>query len=245
MNIYIKKDGQRKGPFSIEQVGQLIRKGECLMSDLVWREGMAEWQPIFSIEDIVEAALPQEPDKELKQVEQPSPATVSIQSVNIWIFNLIALIVIIGFCIGIGIAGYFIHTTGFTFYAVSLIFGVMGAGIPVFICHAIIQSYRKQKAVQKVDVETEALPTKINSLLKCSYCGAQYPEGTLVCPMDETPLSTDAPKSKRAGSDSWSVVKGFLSLGLFLAVLWLFFHISDSTNRVLLMRMLTIFTHEH
>ena len=61
MNIYLLKDGEKHGPYSIDRVVEFIRKGECMMSGLAWREGMADWKPIHLIKDIVEAALPPEP----------------------------------------------------------------------------------------------------------------------------------------------------------------------------------------
>jgi len=72
MNIYIVKNSERQGPYSIEQVVGFIRKGEYLMSDLAWREGMADWQPIHTLADIVSAVLPPLP---VEPEEQASPVT--------------------------------------------------------------------------------------------------------------------------------------------------------------------------
>lgn len=44
------------------------------MSDLAWREGMADWQPIHSFSDIEEAVLPPVPSSEpMQQPKQPTP----------------------------------------------------------------------------------------------------------------------------------------------------------------------------
>lgn len=71
MNIYIHKDGRRDGPFSSQQAGDLIRQGRYSLSDLAWHEGMADWQALHSIADIVEAVLPPEPKKAPEQPAQP------------------------------------------------------------------------------------------------------------------------------------------------------------------------------
>lgn len=46
---YIAKDGQQSGPFSEPDVRQRIQFGQLAASDLCWREGMADWQPISSV----------------------------------------------------------------------------------------------------------------------------------------------------------------------------------------------------
>ncbi len=40
------KDGQNFGPYSIEEIRARLRNGELTPDDLVWTEGMEEWQPI-------------------------------------------------------------------------------------------------------------------------------------------------------------------------------------------------------
>jgi TM2 domain-containing membrane protein YozV len=61
MNVYLIKNGESGGPFTVEQVVALVRGGQYIMSDLAWREGMAEWQPLHTLEDLVSAILPAMP----------------------------------------------------------------------------------------------------------------------------------------------------------------------------------------
>ena len=82
MNIYLIKNDERKGPYSIEQVVDFIRKGEYLMSDFVWREGMTDWQPIHALADIVEAVLPPLPVKPEEQSAPALPPPIPIQPEN-------------------------------------------------------------------------------------------------------------------------------------------------------------------
>ena len=58
MNMYLAKNNERQGPFSIEQIGEMVRKGEFQMTDLAWREGMAGWEAIHKVPDVVAAILP-------------------------------------------------------------------------------------------------------------------------------------------------------------------------------------------
>ena len=72
MSIYLGKNGVRQGPHSIEEVVEFIRKGDFLLSDLAWREGQADWQPIHSLADVVAAVLPPLPSP----LENPPPDPV-------------------------------------------------------------------------------------------------------------------------------------------------------------------------
>ena len=46
MQIYILPNGEQQGPFSPDQVKGYLAIGQYQYSDLAWREGMAEWQPL-------------------------------------------------------------------------------------------------------------------------------------------------------------------------------------------------------
>ena len=61
MKWYFAKDGEQQGPVSREELEQKIRSGELGGSELVWREGLADWQPLEQVE-------------ELKMISQPVPA---------------------------------------------------------------------------------------------------------------------------------------------------------------------------
>lgn len=42
---YFGRNGRQEGPVSDEQLRTMIRNGSLRREDLVWREGMADWQP--------------------------------------------------------------------------------------------------------------------------------------------------------------------------------------------------------
>jgi uncharacterized RDD family membrane protein YckC len=49
MQYYVGKNGQQLGPFGEEQVKARVAAGEFSAADLIWREGMASWEPISTV----------------------------------------------------------------------------------------------------------------------------------------------------------------------------------------------------
>ena len=49
MQIYISRDGEQNGPYSIEDVNAYLKDGALLPTDLACQEGMDEWVPISQI----------------------------------------------------------------------------------------------------------------------------------------------------------------------------------------------------
>lgn len=58
MQIHVARDGQRLGPFSIEEVRARLSAGEIRPTDLAWAEGRADWVPLASFPGIAEPAVP-------------------------------------------------------------------------------------------------------------------------------------------------------------------------------------------
>jgi len=61
MEIHIARDGQRMGPFPLEEVRQRLSAGTLLPTDLAWAEGKAGWAPLSSLPEVatgVPSALP-------------------------------------------------------------------------------------------------------------------------------------------------------------------------------------------
>jgi len=46
---YFGRDGRQEGPISEEQLQAMVRDGSLRREDLVWRDGMADWQPAGQI----------------------------------------------------------------------------------------------------------------------------------------------------------------------------------------------------
>ena len=49
MQIHVAKSGQQSGPYTVEQVQNMVRSGLLSAADLGWHEGMAEWAPLHTI----------------------------------------------------------------------------------------------------------------------------------------------------------------------------------------------------
>ena len=47
--IWIAQNGERSGPFSVDDVRQWLTEGRYDAQALAWRKGMAEWAPLFSL----------------------------------------------------------------------------------------------------------------------------------------------------------------------------------------------------
>src|SRR3954470_24328449 len=48
-------EGRQTGPVSQEQLAELVRSGQIAMESLVWREGMASWQPLREVQASIPA----------------------------------------------------------------------------------------------------------------------------------------------------------------------------------------------
>lgn len=46
MKIYLARNNVQAGPYSLEQVNDMLKSGEVLLTDLAWHEGMKEWQAL-------------------------------------------------------------------------------------------------------------------------------------------------------------------------------------------------------
>jgi hypothetical protein len=46
------RGGQQAGPVSLDQLRQMAASGQITPADLVWREGMANWQPMGSVPEL-------------------------------------------------------------------------------------------------------------------------------------------------------------------------------------------------
>ncbi len=70
---YISLDGQQQGPVSAEQVAELALKRRILLTDHVWREGMADWSELQYVEELMGIVR----RMGMHSHRPPGPATVS------------------------------------------------------------------------------------------------------------------------------------------------------------------------
>jgi hypothetical protein len=53
---YVGKNGQQTGPFTLEQVQAKYASGEILPTDLMWKEGTADWKAASAFSELAAAA---------------------------------------------------------------------------------------------------------------------------------------------------------------------------------------------
>src|ERR1043165_4944327 len=53
MEIYVGKNGQQLGPFSLEEVNRKLADGSFAGTDLAWYEGAAGWAPLSGVAGVV------------------------------------------------------------------------------------------------------------------------------------------------------------------------------------------------
>lgn len=46
MQIYLARNNQQAGPYTLEQLNQMLASQQVLMTDLVWHQGMTEWKAL-------------------------------------------------------------------------------------------------------------------------------------------------------------------------------------------------------
>ena len=58
---FVAVNGQQSGPFSVAQLQQLAQQGQINMQTLVWKQGMAGWEPIANVAEVASALMPPTP----------------------------------------------------------------------------------------------------------------------------------------------------------------------------------------
>ncbi len=48
MQIYLARNNQQAGPYSLEQINQMLASQQVLLTDLAWHQGMPEWKALAS-----------------------------------------------------------------------------------------------------------------------------------------------------------------------------------------------------
>lgn len=49
MQIYLARNNQQAGPYTVEQLNQMLASQQVLLTDLIWHEGMSEWKPLGDV----------------------------------------------------------------------------------------------------------------------------------------------------------------------------------------------------
>ena len=46
MQIYLARNNQQAGPYTLEQLNAMLASNEVLLTDLMWHDGMDKWQSV-------------------------------------------------------------------------------------------------------------------------------------------------------------------------------------------------------
>jgi len=70
---YYSKNGAQLGPIGPAEMESKLKAGEIASTDLVWKEGMADWLPVGKVSEIQALLSPPVPPSESSFVERPAP----------------------------------------------------------------------------------------------------------------------------------------------------------------------------
>src|SRR3954468_6650521 len=76
MQIYVGKDGQQLGPFTLEEINRKLADGTFSATDLAWYEGAAGWAPLSGVAGVV---IPQAAPATPAPTPAPAPTPVPVQ----------------------------------------------------------------------------------------------------------------------------------------------------------------------
>jgi len=57
MQVHIDRNGERYGPYSIEDINTYLANGTLLPADLAWHEGLSGWVPLSQVSGVGQTAL--------------------------------------------------------------------------------------------------------------------------------------------------------------------------------------------
>ena len=77
MQIYLARNNEQAGPYSLEQVNEMLANNQVVLGDLVWHEGMKEWKPLG---EITQGKLIYQP---ANNIPFSTPAPQSAEPVNL------------------------------------------------------------------------------------------------------------------------------------------------------------------
>lgn len=98
MQIYIHRDGQQTGPYSLDDLKAHLDSGALQPTDLAWYEGAADWSPISSIPGVsttsntlrVSSRQEQTREDTFEELESEEPKPEK-RTQKKWLLNIVAL----------------------------------------------------------------------------------------------------------------------------------------------------------
>ena len=76
MELYLHQDGEQVGPYSEEQISSMLTSGALSRDDLVWHEGLTEWQPLHAVFTLPAPVAPPAPARQVIRQTIAEPQTI-------------------------------------------------------------------------------------------------------------------------------------------------------------------------
>ena len=86
MQIYLARNNQQAGPYSIEQLNQMLASQQVLLTDLAWHQGLTEWK---ALGELTQGKLVYEPigyvtptssnDEQIDRQQNPAITNIKIE----------------------------------------------------------------------------------------------------------------------------------------------------------------------
>jgi len=61
MELYLNQNGEQVGPYTVDQITSMFQSGALTRDDIVWHEGLTEWQPLHAVFNIDTTPVPAAP----------------------------------------------------------------------------------------------------------------------------------------------------------------------------------------
>jgi len=76
MTYHVARDGTQLGTFSLEEIRSALASGQILSTDLAWKEGMNDWEPVSSLALQTTSAPPPVPTLPVSSLPPTAPVVV-------------------------------------------------------------------------------------------------------------------------------------------------------------------------
>lgn len=76
MELYLHQNGEQVGPYTEDQISSMLASGGLSRNDIVWHEGLTEWQPIHAVFSLSAPVAPPAPLQQPKSSTAASPQSL-------------------------------------------------------------------------------------------------------------------------------------------------------------------------
>ena len=77
MELYLNQNGEQVGPYTEDQISAMIHSGALTRNDIVWHEGLTEWQPLHTVFDL---PVPVAPPSAYQVARQSTPESRTVMT---------------------------------------------------------------------------------------------------------------------------------------------------------------------